>query len=358
MPLTDSVKHLPQASTLPRLRIGVPQPGESLSSCLDRAASLWGLPRQALISELTHLGRGALGDPDVFQCSSSRKALAASMGTSTDVIARHAANPSRVGVLMSPKQRIAYCPLCFQSDLDAGLTPYFRLDWARFFLTHCPTHRSPLFDWEALSTVHDRQLPHAFYMGEPVSGADFPWFASALERATKYAAQEWPEASRSTELWHGLMQFEKSLLDEGLGDPKTTPDATGLRREATIYNLMSLMMCMDLNSPSTSAAARIRLAFDDPEVIGFTLRRYNSWATAMKHNKLQSSLKWLVCRRMALILAAQTLEELDAPLWLDTGHAAPAGSSDAWAQQLKSTIPVENRARSAVRMIRELHGIE
>jgi hypothetical protein len=356
MSLTDSCAHSPRVPRATQLRIGLPQTGESISSCLDRAASLWNLPRQALVFELTHLGRGAFGDPDVCRGTLSRESLAASMGASSDVIAHHAANPSRVDVLMSSAQRNAYCPLCFRDDLDAGLIPYFRLDWARFFLTHCPIHRSPLFDWEALSTVNDRRLPHAFYMGTSAHEVDLPWFASALERAAKYASGEWPEASRSKELWRGLVQFETSLMDEGLGDPRITPDEQGLRREVTVYNLMSLMMCMDLNSPNTSAAAQIRLAFDDSEVIGFTIRRYNTWATHMRHTKLQSSLRWLVCRRVALILAAQTLDELDAPLWLATGHLAPRGSSDAWIQQLKSTIPVKRRANRAARMIRKLHG--
>lgn len=340
-----------------QLRIGSPQPGESLSSCLDRAASLWGLPRKTLIFELTQLRPGAFGDPDVFQCATSREAVAAAMGVSTDVIARHAASPSRVSALMTPAQRVAYCPLCFQEDLDAGLVPYFRLDWSRFFLTHCLVHRTPLFDWQALSLASDRRLPHAFYMGTFAFEVDLPWFAGDLERATKYASGEWPETSRSKELWRGLVQFETSLMDEGLGDPRGTPDEQGLSREVTIYNLMSLMMCMELNGHTTSAAARIRLAFDDAEVIGFTTRRYDSWASAMKHLKLQSSLKWLVCRRVALILAAQTLDELDAPLWLATGDLAPRGSSDAWLQQLKSTIPVRNRANRAIRAIRELHSL-
>src|SRR3546814_270976 len=34
---------------------------------------------------------------------------------------------------LAQRQRRAYCPTCFQEDLAAGRTPYFRNDWIRFW---------------------------------------------------------------------------------------------------------------------------------------------------------------------------------------------------------------------------------
>lgn len=55
--------------------------------------------------------------------------------------------------------RGGYCPLCFNADLARGHLPYFRREWSNAYVTHCPWHLTPLFQWPWMSKEGTRELP-------------------------------------------------------------------------------------------------------------------------------------------------------------------------------------------------------
>jgi hypothetical protein len=58
--------------------------------------------------------------------------------------------------------RTSYCQDCFEEDLRAGRTPYFRLDWGAAAVTCCWIHRTPLFTWQDVSAHGVRRIPYAW----------------------------------------------------------------------------------------------------------------------------------------------------------------------------------------------------
>jgi hypothetical protein len=147
-----------------RLWIEPPFPDETTSSVLDRAAGLYEMDRERLISLLLPGERrwGHTRDWD-YPLDHHRRAFAAAIGTS---------DPQDFGVglwksdsFLAPLARAVYCPRCFLTDLAIGRPPHFRWQWAIAFATACHRHRTPLMNWRWMRRFQ-RRLPRE-WMARP-----------------------------------------------------------------------------------------------------------------------------------------------------------------------------------------------
>lgn len=185
-----------------KLRIDPSYPGESLSSCVDRAASLWSISRTELLRQLGD--SNSLADLDLRPLN-VRENLARALGVEVDGIESATAAPGRHDSLVAKTLRSAYCPLCFSEDRTAGRNPYFRLCWAMLWVTHCSVHGTPLFEWMDIAYGGQRRLPHAFFLpAEDLSVS--PWISVHLREAEHWQQMEHDEAGS---LWRALRRVER-----------------------------------------------------------------------------------------------------------------------------------------------------
>lgn len=294
-----------RSEALLRWRIDPPHPGESLSSCLDRAAGLWDVSRQALIHEVAGMHLGEFGDPDGIPNHRVRRSLASALGISARHLMLLAVKPQRLSVLMAPLVRHAYCPLCFEEDLLNGRVPSFRLDWGRLWLTHCRTHFTPLFNWEATSHLAGRQIPLTCFTHQPLRNAQKTWLNSHLRRARKYAQIDWmrDEAFRP---WRTLLAFENSLFHERVGDPMHRPGNDGLRHEEILLEVMALLLAKP-SHPRMSPIRYLYPDFHDLHVLQRPMMQLKSRPASIAAGDLRHRLRSVVHRRLLILLTAHIL---------------------------------------------------
>lgn len=305
MSATNSAPTQKRSEALLRWRIDPPYPGESLSSCLDRASSLWNVSRQALIHDSTGMRLGEFGDPDGVPILNTRHVLASALGISTRRLTQFTVVPDRTLVLMAPIIRHAYCPLCFEEDLLNSRVPSFRLDWGRLWLTHCRTHFTPLFNWEATSHLGDRRIPHVCFMHRPLRDAESTWLNSHLRRARRYARVDWmhDEAYRP---WRTLLAFENSLFHANVGDPMHRPSSDGLQHEEILLEVMALLLAKP-NQPRMSPIRYLYPDFHDPHVLHYPVEQLKSCPTSTAASNLRHRLKSVANRRLLILLTAHIL---------------------------------------------------
>lgn len=155
-----------------RLRVDPLYLGESLSSFVDRTAQYYCMSTRELLGQLRESDGNFLSVPQLDymgRSSLSARLAEAVIGWKDEPYPRHFA----VQPLLRNHLRAAYCPRCFVEDLAAGRTPYFRLAWASFYVTCCPEHRSPLFEWHDVGR-EGRKLPGQWIYQEPTSAQAFP----------------------------------------------------------------------------------------------------------------------------------------------------------------------------------------
>lgn len=305
MSATNPVPTRKRSEARMRWRIDPPYPGESLSSCLDRACGLWNLSRQALIHEMAGMRLGEFGDPDGVRDLRVGRTLATALGISVRCLMPFAVAPERLSVLMAPLIRHAYCPLCFEEDLLNGRVPSFRLDWGRLWLTHCRSHFTPLFNWEATSHLGGRQIPHTCFTRRPLRDAQITWLNSHLRRARRYAQVDWmrDEAYRP---WRTLLAFENSLFHANVGDPMHRPGNEGLQHEEILLDVMALLLAKP-NQPRTSPIRCLYPDFHDPHVLQHPSMQLKSCPASMATGKLRHRLRSVVHRRLLILLTAHIL---------------------------------------------------
>jgi len=196
-----------------------PMPGESISSLVDRQAQTWGIARKVLVYQAAAVVDGmlAMRDLDVCRKGDFLSTYAMKAGIEPQVIEKHRAGRSEP--LVRVRERTAYCPICFHEDASAGYTPYFRLDWARIFLTHCRVHGCPLFRWPQVSADGTRRLPHEWFMGAGPEVPALPQFQQDLRLARGYAYGIRPVKLEVKEAWDAVRRFEVWLYDLGAGAP-------------------------------------------------------------------------------------------------------------------------------------------
>ncbi len=311
-----------------KLRIDPPYPGESLSSSVDRAASLWSISRTELLRQLGDSNSTA--DLDLRPLH-ARENLARAFGVEVSDIDSATAAPGRHGSLVAKALRSAYCPLCFSEDRTAGRVPYFRLCWAVLWVTHCPVHGTPLFEWVDVAYGGQRRLPHAFFLPAddlPVA----PWISVHLREAEHWRQMECAEASS---LWRALRAAEHGWLTMGMSDPNRPASGVLARREEILSRL--LFCLLSVRQPAQRCLAR-RLAIPAGQyrVLGYDERRMRMPSRVQNVTQVRASIHALPARRALLILVAHSLSQLGHELRYDTGRSLPAGSSTEWEDEVAS----------------------
>jgi len=289
-----------------RLRLArqTPMPGESISSMVDRQAQLWGVLRWDLLDQAAFIdGWLARKDLDVCRKGDFLDIYAQKTGIERQELEAHRAEwPDP---LIRSTWRHAYCPICFFEDASAGYTPYFRLDWARIFLTHCRKHACPLFQWPRVSQDGTRKLPHGWFVGEGPKAHALPQFEQDLILARTYACGACPKAIGSKEAWDTLRCFEAWLYDMDVGAPRH-------RKDDQFRSIERDVLCKTVEL-ARFATTHGRLQTDMSDVPAFEEQRVMSFAfkTARVHTSnpawrdLRSGLGSIARRRAVLVSVAK-----------------------------------------------------
>lgn len=286
----------------------VPQslmPDESISSLVDRQAQLWGVSRKELVYQAAFIsGLIAHKDLDVCKADDFLDIYARKTGIDRRLLESHRAQISRP--LVSPGLRYAYCPMCFHEDASAGHTPYFRLDWARIFLTHCQRHGCPLFRWLCVSPDSTRKLPHGWFVGEGPDQRSIPQFRRDLMLARAYAYGVRPRSPTSIKAWNTLKDFEAWLYQIAAGAPffRTVEGHVGLIERDVMDRAVTL---------ARSATANGRLLVEESDAILFEDQRVMSFAFKVARVResnpawrdLRSGIQSIACRRAVLHAVAR-----------------------------------------------------
>lgn len=328
-----------------RLRTEAPHADESISSAMDRAASLWGISRRELLRQLGHAPKNR--EFDAVVSMPLLDTLSHAFGMDRAGLEVLAVPKDRLGVLVAPRIRHAYCPICFDSDWRSGATPYFRLDWGRLLASHCHVHRAPLFEWGALSYEGSRLLPHAYYLPFDSAAELPPWVDANLREALA-----WRQAAiahnDTHELWMALMKVEDAWWKEGLGDPHKAVSEEVRNREKAMLNLAALF----LSSPNSVKPCLVEQVLIPPHqhrVLGYDRRRHRRSLMNPGGRIVRMQLPAIQARRVMLILTAHTLGQLDADLRYETGARIPSYQSDDWISHIVNHRVNRKLAETTVR---------
>lgn len=279
---------------------------ESLSSLIDHQAQLWGLGRMALAFQVSPVAALAvLKDLDACRSNTFLNDYAVACGTNAaELRSRRVDYPP---VLIGQRARHAYCPLCFEEDLNRNEIPYFRVDWARMLLTHCTVHKCPLFRWYACTRDGLRKLPHAWFMGERAKTNELLWYRSDLKKAAAYEAGCCPSTAESIALWKTLIEFESTLYRIGVGSPWYRSRHDPSRLEDRVMRLAVKLVRPVDGYPERSLVKTTQPNYEDHDVLSFTLRRHRDRSMDPSWRELRGALTSLPCRRAVLLMVAQQL---------------------------------------------------
>lgn len=297
------------APFLPRRPRLVPQtlmPGESISSLVDRQAQIWGVRRWDLLNQVGSID-GWLARRDLDAC---RK------GNFLDIYAREtgigrqeleASCAQRPAPLMRPSWRHAYCPICFSEDASAGYTPYFRLEWARIFLTHCRTHGCPLFEWFRVSWDGERKLPHEWYVGKGPEAPAMPEFKKDLALARAYVCGDHPRAAGSRGLWEALKCFEGRLFEADIGAPHYSTTSRDPISESDLMRKAVGLVRGAVTTGSLQMGLPDGAAFEDLRVVSSVFKTARVHTSSPAWRDLRSGVRSIACRRALLVCLSQQL---------------------------------------------------
>ncbi len=307
---------------------------ETISSWLDRNAGFWGAPRRVLVTGVDIRLCGPRFDVDAFAEEGSRRQWLEAVGLSATALEKNRLH--RPTLCQRPIDRLSYCPLCMYEDLRSNVFPYFRIDWARFFLTHCPQHRCPLYKWESVRFRDTRCFPHEWYDGPLQLSEKTPhWFRNHLSEAMKFATGNPPLDKDSLMLWDALMAFESLMLKNGVGSPgRGGQICLDPLLERKILGLCVLLLQFEDEDATQMPASVLRPEFTDHRLLSFTLKRFQARHTAERWKSVRSSLRNLPSRRGVLALVAHTLGFLGIPLTLSDGTIADEGTSEEWSARI------------------------
>lgn len=317
----------PRVTSSLRFRTDAPHPDESLSSALDRTASLWGVSRWEI---LRHIGYkfgtekeldGALPEPFL-------RSMAQAFNMDPADLASRAVPKSRLRVLLAPRLRHAYCPLCFEGDWLSGITPYFRRDWGRFWVTHCRVHAAPLSEWVAVNGFGDRRLPHAYYLSHDASASLPTWMAVNLQEARRWQSSV-VQHGEGHDLWRALMKMEEAWWRAGIGDLGISPEYTVLDGEKVLIRLAALFLATR-NAGEPCMAEVLHIPTHQHHVLGYDRRRQGREIHDGSFERIRWQFPSIQARRTVLILVAHTLGKLNIDLRYETGAKLPRGHSREW----------------------------
>ena len=313
------------------------KPSETISSWLDRNASLWGTRREEFVSKRDVRLLGPQFDIDAFKDERQRREWLSGFGLKATHIDTN--RITRPELCVASDGRFSYCPLCMYSDLRSGMFPYFRSDWARFFLTHCPQHQCPLYQWGRVKYKGTRYFPHEWHLDQFELSEKTPvWFRRHLNEAMQFAKGSPPISAESAVLWNALIAFEARLLSEGVGSPGARGEVCrnhALERQA--MGICVLLLNYEGPDAAVMPASALRPAFAEHRLISFTLRRYRMRRSINTWKGVRKGLTNLPCRRAVLVLAAQTLDLLGVNLLLADGSSHES-RSDRWEERLSFQV--------------------
>lgn len=276
-------------------------PDESISSLVDRQAQLWGVTRKDLVYQAASVIHGVLAMKDLDTCRMGDflGIYAQKIGIKREVLERHCVD--RSGPLVRPTERDAYCPICFHEDASAGYTPYFRLDWARIFLTHCRVHGCPLFRWPRVSSDGTRRLPHEWFMGEEPEAPTLPYFQQDLRLARGYTYGVRPNKLESKDMWGTVKRFEAWLYDLGVGAPnyRAIHERGGSIESTVMQRAVTLTRDATKNGRLWISDAEA-LSFEDQRVMSFAFKTGRPAATSPTWRNLRAGTRSIACRRAVL----------------------------------------------------------
>lgn len=220
-----------------RLLIVPPEPDETITSVLDRAATLYGTTRGELVWELKR-NWGSLeqdklwtnADLDVDPPRSLIRALARALECSDDLIGDLRLASSKW--LLDPASRRAYCEKCFDEDIARTGSVYLRHDWAFSFVTHCRRHKVPLSSLSYTfrrGVYAERELPimQRLKRKQPYNPVRF---ASNNSSLVLYGASD-ESVLAFEEIWKRLCRFESRLLKSCFSSPHRFDQETAPYRD-------------------------------------------------------------------------------------------------------------------------------
>lgn len=315
-----------------QFRSTAPHADESLSSALDRAAGLWGITRATLLRQMDCDSRHQELDGPLP--GALLRSIAQAFGVDPAVLASHAVPKHRMGVLLAHQHRNAYCPLCFESDWSTGTTPYFRLDWARLWATHCRVHGTPLFEWIAINDYGYRRIPHFYYLPYDGSVSLPTWMDLNLKEARSWQLSGDGEVDAHN-LWEVLVNVEKAWWNAGIGDPRETVTNAAFRGEYILARLAALFLVAP-RAGERCMAETLHIPPHQHHVLGYDRRRQGRKTPSGNFRLLRGQMPSIQARRSVLILTAHTLGMLKAKVRFETGAFMPSGRSHAWAAQVLS----------------------
>jgi len=195
-----------------RLRVDPPYPGESMSSFLGRTAQFYAMPVPTLLADLM---RGApwschgRRDVDFAPPVVLEERLAESVKDWRSPLMGHVGFRNWT---LAPTSRRAYCPLCFEEDLAAGRTPFFRMDWIPALVTSCWIHQTPLCDWADCDSAGRRRLPKEWLYKKGKASQAMPGFMRSDLTSVRRLGDEETDSSevgeglKTTLSWLGRTQ--------------------------------------------------------------------------------------------------------------------------------------------------------
>lgn len=297
----------PQATRL-KLVPQIPMPGESISSLIDRQAQFWGVFRKELVHQAACInGMLALRDLDVCKKGDFLDIYAQKTGIDREML--EVLRAKRPEMLIRPTWRHAYCPICFFEDASAGHTPYFRLDWARIFLTHCRRHECPLFRWPRVSPDGTRKLPHGWFVGEGPDLRALPQFRRDLMLAKAYAYGIRPKRPESRMIWNTLKCFEARLYELGVGAPNHLIDDARCRsiEYEAMRKIFTLAQFVTANGRLQTDESSV-LSFGDPRVMSYAFKTARVHPSNPPRIGLRPGVQSIACRRAVLVSLCKDIE--------------------------------------------------
>lgn len=212
------------------LRVPPPYPDESVTSFMERCASYYEVGQTNLLKMILpdQRRRSVTHDADFAVPSMWVKRLSEAVPRWQD---NAAFTSVPAGIAVASRLRTAYCPLCFEQDLEHGRVPHFRIQWALLFVTCCEAHGTPLFNWRWRTPDGHRRLPKTWVVDRVRSPVDEPlfWFLQLdVARNAWLAESRGEDGCGRRQSFSDLLRLQQLTADVSVKANSTGFDAVSL----------------------------------------------------------------------------------------------------------------------------------